>query len=123
MNCSGLLRVCGAGETPGPQCRPNVLGRKPVRLRGANWGAAMMNVWVAQILLAEQLQIPVEIIEYEGTSTDFYASDAAKSYLDAYPYNWDALVRAVTPSFARSLKVTPSVARSRRRRSSRPPGW
>ena len=68
-------------------------------------------------MLAEQLQIPVEIVEYEGTSTDFYASDAAKSYLDAYPYNWDALVRAGDdPScepLGRSLEAKEVVATAR----------
>ena len=51
LNCSGLLRVCNDGESPGGQCRPNALGRKTVRLRSANWRSALYNVWLAQVVL------------------------------------------------------------------------
>ena len=36
----------------------------PLRLRPGNWAADVFNVWVATIILSEQLQVPVEIVQY-----------------------------------------------------------
>ena len=95
MNCSGLLRVCHDFEQPRDGvCRANSLGRNTVRLRAGNWMSTFYNVWIAQILLQEQLQIPVDVLEYEGQSTNFYVHDASQSVWGQSAYSWDAVLRA-----------------------------
>ena len=95
MNCSGLLRVCHDFEQPRDGvCRANVLGRRTVRLRAGNWMSTFYNVWIAQILLQEQLQIPVDVLEYDGQSTNFYVHDASQSVWGQSAYNWQAVLRA-----------------------------
>ena len=118
LNCSGLLRVCNDGEAPGGQCRPNALGRKTVRLRSANWRSALYNVWLAQVVLQEQLQIPVEIIEYGGGAAGFYALGGGDG-LDPHAYNWDALVRGGDDPSCTGLPS--SGLTSAEKESSRPP--
>ena len=63
--------------------------------------STLFNVWIAHILLSEQLQIPVEVVQYVGDDHQYYdhaASGAVK--LPARAYNWDALVRASNGSCA-----------------------
>ena len=76
LNCSGLLRVCNDGESPGGQCRPNALGRKTVRLRSANWRSALYNVWLAQVFRELDVWSDVDL-RSEVDATDFDVEQAA----------------------------------------------
>lgn len=47
----------------------------PIRLSPGNWGSSVFNIWVATILLNEQLQIPAEIVQYEGEDLSYFHYD------------------------------------------------
>ena len=61
--------MCHDGEQPindagDTVCRENSLGHKTVKLIPQNWGSTMLNGLIVQILLMEQLQIPVETVQF-----------------------------------------------------------
>ena len=91
----GLLRVCHDFELRRARRLPRQqLSRNAVRLGAGNWMSTFYNVWIAQILLQEQLQIPVDVLEHEGQSTNFYVHDASQSVWGQSAYNWQAVLRA-----------------------------
>ena len=93
-NCTSRTRVCLPGENASrDRCRPNVLRHPTVRLSAGDWPSTLFNVWVAQILLMEQLQIPVEVIEYGPDASHAYYRPGPVR-LSSRSYNWDALERA-----------------------------
>ena len=99
--CTGTLRVCKIGETPGRnrRCSENKLQRHTVYLTGAGWWTSVFNMWIAQIILEEQLQVPVEIANVHGGNTDFWKyDDRTLDVLDTRVYNWDAIHTATNQS-------------------------
>jgi len=98
--CTNRLRVCRDGEDPfhgddetGVQyCSENKLQRKTVYLTGASTWSSVYNIWIAQIILEEQMQVPVEIVNVNGGDTTFWKFDDMKlDTLDNRLYSWDAL--------------------------------
>jgi hypothetical protein len=91
-----MLRVCNDGEnTTSPAgvtiCRTNTLGRKTVKLVPHNWASAKSNVLIAQILMMEQLQTPVEIMQYYGTYTNYYVHNGGDPPSPEQGYSWGTL--------------------------------
>ena len=67
------------------------------------------NVWVAQILISEQLQIPVEVVQYVGDDHQYYEHAAdGRIALPSRAYNWDALVRASVDTNCSSYPLNPT---------------
>ena len=100
-SCTGRLRVCSpheeaAGDHDRGICRRNFLNHPTIRVSPANWLSTLFNVWVVQILLAEQLQIPVQVVQYAGSDDHQFYEHAASGeiQLPSRAYNWDAIVRA-----------------------------
>eukprot|EP00966_Prymnesium_polylepis_P076514 1773690-Prymnesium_polylepis.1 len=99
-SCSGMVRVCNDHEpsTTDPSgntvCRPNSLGRKTVRIFPQNWGSAILNSLIAQILLMEQLQVPAEILQVAGTSSNYFVHESGSTAYAPIAYDWASLVRA-----------------------------
>ena len=46
-----------------------------MRLSPSDWAASVFNVWVATILLSEQLQLPTKIVQYPGDDLGYYHHD------------------------------------------------
>lgn len=98
-SCTGMLRVCNGGEDShepsGTQvCRPNLLQRPTLRLSVGNWNSTLLNAWVAQILLQEQMQVPVVVVEYENLPHSYYVHDGQPPNFPPRSYNWQALLNA-----------------------------
>ncbi|GBG29910.1 Hypothetical Protein FCC1311_061302 [Hondaea fermentalgiana] len=100
--CTDRLRVCQDGEdpfggidleeNPARICSDNKLERATVILTGAAWRSSMYNLWIAQIILEEQLQVPVRIENVNGGSTPYWYYDNSElDKLDGRVYSWDAL--------------------------------
>ena len=107
--CTGVLPVCRDGEKPtldnadgsttSRRCRPNVFKRPTIRISAQNWESALLNSWVIQILLMEQMQYPVEFVDASppenARSVDFYSWDKDRSVsVDAFKgptYDWEGL--------------------------------
>lgn len=90
-SCSGMLRVCHSHENGSdPQgntiCRKNTLGRKPLRLLVGNWDSAILTSLIAQILLMEQLQVPVELGQNAGEHTNYFVHDGSMVYSPTFLY-------------------------------------
>ncbi|CAK8987923.1 Uncharacterized protein SCF082_LOCUS1171 [Durusdinium trenchii] len=73
-------------------CSENKLERATVILTGGAWWSSVYNMWIAQILLEEQMQVPVKIENVDGGNTQFWEYDETKlDELDGRVYSWDAL--------------------------------
>ena len=99
--CTGIKRVCKIGETPGKhgRCSENKLKRHTVYLTGGGWWTSVFNMWIAQIILEEQLQVPVDIAPVHGGKTGFwYFDDRELDILDKRVYSWDAIHMATNQS-------------------------
>jgi len=103
-SCTGRLRVCHTGEDAffqdGEQrCSANKLKRSTVRLTGAGWRSSLYNLWIAQIILEEQMQVPVEIEHVNGGKAYYWEyEDTELDVLDGRLYSWDALHLATNVS-------------------------
>lgn len=97
--CTDRLRVCQDDETPYSSddpstqiCSKNQLERATVILTGAAWRSSLYNLWIAQIILEEQLQVPVRIENVNGGDTPYwYYNNSRFDVLDGRIYSWDAL--------------------------------
>ncbi|MDC0526307.1 hypothetical protein OAO87_04815 [bacterium] len=66
----------------------------PVFLSPGNWESSVFNVWVATILLQEQLQVPAELVQYAGEDLDYYHYDQLGPLVFSRPaFNWPAIER------------------------------
>ena len=68
-SCTAYVRTCEPDETPAPGlCRDSSLAQPTLRISPHNWLTSIFNVWVAAMLLSEQLQIPTKVVEYPSSA-------------------------------------------------------
>ena len=111
-SCTGFVRVCTAREEANGEarrfCRTNSLNLPTVRISPANWVSTLFNAWAVQIILAEQLQIPVEVVQYDGDDHQYYEhAVSGEIKLPARAYNWEALARASVDRNCSSYPINP----------------
>ena len=93
--CTGTLRVCQDGEAAynvvdGKRhrtCQPNAGGRPTIRLSTQAWASPMIMSWLVEIIMGEQLQIPVEFSDSEAKvrAVDFFKwHDGAESRVEQF---------------------------------------
>ena len=94
-SCTGSRRVCWDFEQPSAYCQENKLRKKTVRITPGSWWGSVYDAWIAQIIIMEQLQVPVEVVPSMGGNYPFYRPQSSKP--DALPgrrYDWDGLDNA-----------------------------
>ena len=64
-----------------------------MRLSPSNWGSSVFNVWVATILLNEQLQVPTEVVNYVGEDLGYYRYDSHTLSYTRPAYNFAGIER------------------------------
>lgn len=77
-----MLTACTSPSTPDPA----IPDADPVRLVANPWEASRLNATVATILLAEKLNIPAEVVEFdEATTWEKIAAGEADANLEIWP--------------------------------------
>ena len=73
---TGNIRVCNNGEEPRPTkdmyCMENRLNKKTVILQSGSWIESVIIMWIAEILMREQLQVPVRIAPLADGAHTFF---------------------------------------------------
>ncbi len=73
---TGDIRVCNIGQVPRPTrdmyCMENRLNKPRIFLQTGSWIESIIIAWIAQLLLQEQVQVPVDLTYMADSSHTFF---------------------------------------------------
>ena len=76
--CTGDIKVCSTGQAPRPTgdmyCMENRLNKRRVLLHPGSWTESTLVVWIAQVIMLEQLQVPTMLSYIADATHEFFPS-------------------------------------------------
>lgn len=90
---TGNIRMCNVGEVPRPTkdmyCMENRLNKARIFLQSGSWIESIIVVWIAQILLREQVQVPVELAFMANSEHDFFPTQKVYNQPSLLKFKFD----------------------------------